>query len=1048
MKTRFLSSCIALAATVCAVALSACGGDSSSGDKNSEQSVSTKTQLPECEKSVYGEIYFVEKENAYFECVEDFWERADEKPDEGDRSSSSKNRSSSSMAVSEGDTAKVDVVAVDSVNVSGFAHKGPFVDGAVVSITGLDSADSKTVFKGKVAGDSGYFTVKGVSLKSQFALVSIYGNYMNEVSGKKSSAKTTLEALMDLSKDSTVNVTLFSHLAAARARELVDVQGFNYNAAMDKAYDELALAVSNLVAHSRPELADSIKSLNLKNVNLNGKDLATAALYAVSILMQADLSLSGYGKRLDAVAASFAESGDLSGVLKEVSAMADYASVKDSANGYAALRINAEDFKLADTVPDFESILYAFWTGLYGLGECTANQEETAKENTDELSENSGLKYVCTSNRWHKATELEQKIGLCTEKASGKISKAGDETYYCDLGEWHLMTALESELGLCRDSTVGKEGKFEKKDYYCERGVWNEKTALESKLGLCRDSTVGDIGAFEDSKYYCEKNKWNEMTDVEKAVGLCRDSTAAKFGKDGGKDYYCDGKSWTEVTAVEGVLGLCADSSDGKIGEFEDSKYYCEKNKWNEMTNVEKSIGLCRDSTAKNFGDAEGAYYYCDGEAWQSVDKTEYQLKKLCTKENVEEFVQNDDKTYYCERKADGNSFVWRPLTDVEEKLGVCEMNIMDSVGWAGRLDSTASFRKPLPDTTDKDGKYYACNGTEWVPAERSEYWYGLCDSRNEGEYMDWGYLVNASRDSVTLVNGDVVTTIAAAAAVLATLGEDNATLYAQCVKGVWTSSTEIDNFLGKVKCTTANKNKTTVVGSYEPKCDGTKWVNYLRDARDKQLYKLAKIGDQWWMAQNLNYRYVGIGFESNYPLANHDDSTSWYYEGQPSSTYGRLYTWSAAMDSAGKVDKKNMVATNVEDRFGCGQFVKCVPNTPHRGICPSGWHVPTVAEFETLVDAVGGLSKAGYYLKSDHDWVDGGIDSYGFSLFPTGYRGQTSSGEKEYYGLGIITVLWSSEEIGTTSVNGLRILNEDKVEFADSYKKNQNALSLRCLRD
>lgn len=111
-------------------------------------------------------------------------------------------------------------------------------------------------------------------------------------------------------------------------------------------------------------------------------------------------------------------------------------------------------------------------------------------------------------------------------------------------------------------------------------------------------------------------------------------------------------------------------------------------------------------------------------------------------------------------------------------------------------------------------------------------------------------------------------------------------------------------------------------------------------DPRDGQTYRTVKIGNQVWMAENLNYRT--------------DDS--YCYDDEPANCrkYGRLYTWKAALNA-----------------------------------CPSGWHLPSYEEFETLFAAVGGKGVAGKALKSTSGWYnnDNGTDVYGFSALPAGVR-------------------------------------------------------------
>jgi uncharacterized protein (TIGR02145 family) len=128
-----------------------------------------------------------------------------------------------------------------------------------------------------------------------------------------------------------------------------------------------------------------------------------------------------------------------------------------------------------------------------------------------------------------------------------------------------------------------------------------------------------------------------------------------------------------------------------------------------------------------------------------------------------------------------------------------------------------------------------------------------------------------------------------------------------------------------------------------------------LTDDRDGKKYKTIVIGNQTWMAENLNYNTTG---------------GSWCYENADSMCvkYGRLYDWKTA-----------------------------------NAVCPTGWHLPSNDEWITLANVAGGTGEYNYdntaarALKSTSGWYNGncigncasnanGTDSLGFSALPGGF--------------------------------------------------------------
>ena len=194
-----------------------------------------------------------------------------------------------------------------------------------------------------------------------------------------------------------------------------------------------------------------------------------------------------------------------------------------------------------------------------------------------------------------------------------------------------------------------------------------------------------------------------------------------------------------------------------------------------------------------------------------------------------------------------------------------------------------------------------------------------------------------------------------------------------------------------------------------------------LVDNRDGQTYKTVKIGDQVWMAENLNFKT--------------DSSFCYNDSARYCEQYGRLYNWAAAV---GRSESE------------CGSEKKCaLPSGNIQGVCPSGWHLPDSTEFETLLDAVGGMPTAGMLLKSASGWDDfrdesgNGTDYFGFSALPVGDRGLFG----EYANEGESARFWSSTEYERNG--GVILIIDFGYDHAYVYiSAKYNAFPVRCLQD
>lgn len=230
------------------------------------------------------------------------------------------------------------------------------------------------------------------------------------------------------------------------------------------------------------------------------------------------------------------------------------------------------------------------------------------------------------------------------------------------------------------------------------------------------------------------------------------------------------------------------------------------------------------------------------------------------------------------------------------------------------------------------------------------------------------------------------------------------------------------------------------VVSCSEYKCVSTEYLNqellaagkygYLVDMRDSQVYRTIEIGEQTWMAQNLNYAYN----QKTSSL----DSSSFCYNNEPDgcAKYGRFYLWSAAMDSAAVFD---------DDGKNCGNGGICGDSNRVRGVCPEGWHLPGKEEFDTLF-MIPGRAVAGKALKGASGWRNGnnGPNGYGFSARPTGYR-DGDDGDRNIFS---DAYFWSASKNGSGNPYVMNVaFNYDYVWIFNSQYLD-SGYSVRCVKN
>ncbi|MFH1700389.1 MAG: FISUMP domain-containing protein [Candidatus Zixiibacteriota bacterium] len=191
----------------------------------------------------------------------------------------------------------------------------------------------------------------------------------------------------------------------------------------------------------------------------------------------------------------------------------------------------------------------------------------------------------------------------------------------------------------------------------------------------------------------------------------------------------------------------------------------------------------------------------------------------------------------------------------------------------------------------------------------------------------------------------------------------------------------------------------------------------------DGNIYQTIKIGDQWWMVENLRVTH----YRNGDPIPNIINDEAWanlttgaYCNPNNNETlvgiYGRIYNWYAIND----------------DRI----------------IAPKGWHVATHTEWNTLIDYLGGASVAAGKIKeaglAHWERSDTSVtNESGFTALPSGHRYEWGF----HSGPGGQAAFWTSTEIDDNSAWN-RSLHKTESSVSSLGGIKQSGASIRCVKD
>ena len=664
---------------------------------------------------------------------------------------------------------------------------------------------------------------------------------------------------------------------------------------------------------------------------------------------------------------------------------------------------------------------------------------------------NTGLSYVFEGGNWRHGTTFDGYVNVgCIQARKDTVAQGSNGVWYKCKGDttmsytsnnvresawtsaWRTASNIEKDTatwGHSYSEGTVKNGKVNTTlTYVYQNNNWRLGSEIDSLTNRGCVPSRQDTVAYATNKgwYICKSNSWRLATDIEKDTATWGHSYSEGSVKNGKVNttltYVYQNNNWRLGTEIDSLTKRgCVPSRQDTVAYATNKGWYiCKSNSWRLATDIEKDTatwGRGNDGQIKA-GRVTGTKYIYDSVqvAWRLPTTVESVLGG-CTVARAKSYSTNTGRVsgqwYICKNRT------WSTTTVIT----------VDTQGWSSSTDGKIK-KGDSTNTFYKYDQYLQA----WNYATQNDTTLGLpygC-TYNHQSYVEQGK--NSSYYVCKYSNS----------------------LYD------WSTATDIDRETSRHRCTSSNIGEVlsgVLTSTNKYYCKSSGWVSMMggwnasfpkearlnqsysygtmTDSRDNQVYKTTKIGTQTWMAENLNYRYLGASL--------YEDSTSFVSPNYGRIT-GRLYYWSAAIDSARLQKEKGMV---------CGLGKTCTLPSKWQGVCPSGWHLPTKAEFETLVSYVG-ESKAGLALKTQTGWDTknssglglNGTDAYGFSAMPSGnYNGSVyntgtwytgalfySATEDTEYRSYYLSIGWKSETVGVNA-------------GYYSYNKNE-AYSVRCIKN
>ncbi len=286
------------------------------------------------------------------------------------------------------------------MTLSGFVQKGPFSKGSKISIQELDAVTLLPVgnaTEGEVLNDEGVYLLEFAEFESPYALLTATGTFRDELTGEKSKATVTLNALIDLTDRTTANVNLLTHLEYLRVLYLVENEGLTVNDAKKQVEKEV---FGEFSINGNFALAEDL--------NIYGDSDGDAALFAISVIMLGGLDKEGSASlpfgltskhddsdeentKLASRISDFIEDMVYDGFWQNnrlAAIMADWAMEQSAKGNFDSFRKSAAFY------------IDYFWWKVYGFDACDSRLEESAWLNWNSYSAWNGKYFICSGGKW------------------------------------------------------------------------------------------------------------------------------------------------------------------------------------------------------------------------------------------------------------------------------------------------------------------------------------------------------------------------------------------------------------------------------------------------------------------------------------------------------------------------------------------------------------------------------------------------------------------------------------------------------------------------